>query len=166
MSEKTTETKTRYTITRRGKNGGQWEADEATLKEGISNGKVLPMDEVYDAETGLSSYAKNLSFSPAMKSKNQNIDPPRIKRITETKCICHSCQHVWYYGKKEEWGNLGTAFEDVANAGSDTATSCLTCGCCGGWQTDKKSKKIDLNKCPQCNSQNITKEKVIHEIKQ
>lgn len=52
----------RYTITRRGKNGGQWTADEATLKEWIANGKVQPMDEVCDTETRSKSYAKNFAF--------------------------------------------------------------------------------------------------------
>ncbi len=87
-----------------------------------------------------------------------------IKKISETRCTCNSCGNIWHYGKKEERANVGRAFENVANAGSDTATGCLTLGCCGGLQTNKQNKLMDLNRCPKCNSKNIKKEKVVHEI--
>jgi len=52
----------RYWIDRRkGPDKGKWNLDEAELKEWLANGKLLPMDTVYDAHDNTAQYAKYVS---------------------------------------------------------------------------------------------------------
>ena len=74
------------------------------------------------------------------------------KSIEETKATCKACGKVWYYGKADAIKNLG---DKMSNTGKD-----LTC--CGGCLPRKNIQ--DLNKCPQCGSGAVEKEKITHEV--
>lgn len=76
------------------------------------------------------------------------------KKISETKCTCNSCQHVWFYGMRDLASNVGSACSNLGD-------TCFTCPCCGG---GSKLKVIDYNKCPKCGSRNFKKETIIHEV--
>jgi len=77
-----------------------------------------------------------------------------VRKITETRCTCRSCGHVWHYGKAEAWQSAGGA---MSNAGKN-----MTCCGLGGCLPDKKV--VDVSRCPQCGSRVVNKEKVTHEI--
>ena len=57
--------------------------------------------------------------------------------ITETKCTCKACGHIWYYGKSEVWQQAGNVLH---NAG--TAASCFTCSPCCMLVPDKPVKDL------------------------
>jgi len=82
----------------------------------------------------------------------------RTKKISETKCTCGACQHMWYYGMKDLNSNFFSALSNCGDTGSDV----LRCPCCGG--ASPKNKIIDLDRCPKCGSRAIKKEKIIHEV--
>lgn len=77
--------------------------------------------------------------------------------ITETKCTCKACGHIWYYGKSEVWQQAGNVLH---NAG--TAASCCTCSPCCMFVPDKPVK--DLLQCPKCNSKAVHAESVTHNV--
>jgi hypothetical protein len=80
-----------------------------------------------------------------------------MKKIKETKCTCAACGNVWYYGKTEALEATGAALQNAGKA-------MMCCGGCFPAVLIPDKKVVDLNKCPKCNSQAITKEVVEHEV--
>jgi len=77
--------------------------------------------------------------------------------ITETKCICNSCQNIWYYGKSDV---MISRANDSLNRGKELL--CCT-GCLPAlFITDKVV--VDHNKCPKCGTRSITKSTISHYV--
>jgi hypothetical protein len=103
----------------------------------------------------------------AGKKKQPGSDKDHHKKISETKCTCAACGHIWYYGKQEEIQNrsdrMTNSSKTMSNCGSDMM-------CCGGcWPAvfipKEQIKDVkDLNKCAKCNSAAIKKEQITHEV--
>lgn len=89
------------------------------------------------------------------------------KKIKETKAMCKACGHVWFYGKQEERENKGLKMQ---NAGSEMSNAGKDLMCCGGclpalFIPESKTKEVkDLNKCSECGSKAVKKEKVVHDV--
>ncbi|MDD4127806.1 MAG: hypothetical protein PHV39_09015 [Methanomicrobium sp.] len=101
----------------------------------------------------------NIDKSLTMVSEKSTKIKPKI--IKETKCTCHSCGNVSYYGKQEIWDNRTKLFDNIGKEAS--AASCCYCN---PFINATKTKNIitDFNKCPNCGSRNIIKEEITHEI--
>ena len=83
------------------------------------------------------------------------------KVITEIKCKCNSCSHVWHYlpseEKKVKSGQCWSAY--------GMCTCCLPLQLYSKNESLKWEKEMDkFKKCPKCGSVNITKRKIEHEI--
>jgi len=91
----------------------------------------------------------------AMKIAKKEIN--ESKQITETKVTCVSCGKIWHYGKEEQTENCGNSMHQLGK-------SMMCCaGCVPALFIPNKQIK-DFDKCPDCNSKAIKKEKVIHNV--
>lgn len=80
-----------------------------------------------------------------------------IKKVEETRCTCTACGKVWYYGKREVYGNFS---KKLRNAGKDISGA--TC-CC--WPMSYMNREqTDLDKCPNCGSKAVKKEQISHDV--
>lgn len=89
------------------------------------------------------------------------------KKITETKCTCKSCGHIWYYDKQAEREQKGKKWEALGNDMSNTGKDMMCCGGClpAIFIPEKNKVEVkDLNQCDKCGSKAVTKEKVVHEV--
>jgi ribosomal protein L32 len=86
-----------------------------------------------------------------------NDKKPKTKTIKETRSTCNSCGKVWHYGKQEQLEGAGAA---MSNAGK----SMMCCTGCAPAALIPDKKVADLNKCPECGSKDIRKEKIVHEV--
>lgn len=80
-----------------------------------------------------------------------------MRKITETKCTCLSCNNIWHYDKNEQIQNAGVAMQEAGKA-----MMCCT-GCFPALLVPPKQIK-DFNKCPKCGSKAIKKEQIVHEV--
>lgn len=81
----------------------------------------------------------------------------KVRTITETKCTCHNCGKVWHYGKKD-------SLENFSNAAANVGKSMMCCTGCWPALFIHDKKVVDMKKCPQCGSRNITSEKVSYAV--
>jgi len=72
-----------------------------------------------------------------------------MKTVKETRATCQSCQHVWPYT------DVDAAVEKYAQN--------QPCPCLNPFQPKSKTQ---TNNCPKCNSQNITREEIEHEVEE
>lgn len=90
------------------------------------------------------------------------------KKIQETKCTCKACGNVWYYGKEDVTAQKGENIENCGNAMSNCGKSMMCCSGClpAIFIPDKEIKDVqDLDRCDQCGSKVVEKEKVVHHVK-
>lgn len=80
-----------------------------------------------------------------------------MKKIKETKCTCNSCGKIWHYGKEE-------VRERIQNNLHNAGKAMMCCGGCVPALLIKDKKVENLNKCPNCGSKAIIKEKVVHDV--
>lgn len=80
-----------------------------------------------------------------------------MKKIKETKCTCKACNKVWHYGKEE-------VKEKRSNQLHNAGKGMMCCGGCFPALLVKDKEVKNLNKCPNCGSKAIIKEKVIHDV--
>ena len=82
---------------------------------------------------------------------------PTGKAISETRCTCTACGKVWHYGKLEVTENVGAAMSNVGK-------SMMCCGGCWPALFIPNKKVVALDKCPNCGSKAVLKEKVTHHV--
>lgn len=75
-----------------------------------------------------------------------------MREIKETKFVCKKCGHFWYVSKLDEVGKA-----------SHQCTACAN-PCCF-FLTSPYYKNIHTSHCPKCNSSNINKVIIKHQIK-
>jgi hypothetical protein len=80
-----------------------------------------------------------------------------IKEIRETKCICTSCNNIWFYGKEE-------VDEQNANIKDNCLKASLCCSGCFPALFLPDKKIVDFNKCPKCNSKAVRTEVVTYDV--
>lgn len=79
------------------------------------------------------------------------------KEISETKCTCQSCGNIWYYGKTDQFENLGNNMQNLGK-------SMMCCSGCSPAALIPNKQVIDFDKCPKCGSRAVKKEKIVHGV--
>ncbi len=95
---------------------------------------------------------KNIVRETRIKSKGM---------IKEIRCTCHRCGHIWHYLESDKTSLASQSF----------LNSCVGCStCCSPFSLLASNKADDLNReikkldrCPKCNSSDVTKQPVYHE---
>jgi hypothetical protein len=87
----------------------------------------------------------------------ETTETKKKKTISETKCTCNACGHIWHFGKKEKTENAMNALHNFGKA-----MSC--CGGCAPAVLIKDKEVTDLKQCPQCKSHNVKFEEVSYEV--
>ena len=93
------------------------------------------------------------------KTKNNSSN-----QITEMKCKCNECKHIWHYLESEE---KALRKQQGANAMIGCGTCCSPLGAYYSNKANELGREADkFNKCPKCNSINITKTTKSHDKKE
>lgn len=91
----------------------------------------------------------------------------KTRKIKETKCTCSACENVWYYGKAEEFENMGEKLQSAGDSMSNIGKDMMCCGGCWPalFMPQAEEKKVrDLDQCPNCGSRAVKKEVVEHVV--
>ncbi|MEK6829476.1 MAG: hypothetical protein AABY15_05065 [Nanoarchaeota archaeon] len=83
-------------------------------------------------------------------------------KISEIKCKCKECGHVWHYLSSEEQRAKSGAFWGACGMTS----CCFPIQLYSKQETLKWQDKLDkFKRCPKCGSVNITKKEIEHDIR-
>jgi DNA-directed RNA polymerase subunit RPC12/RpoP len=80
-----------------------------------------------------------------------------MKKNKGTKCICKACNKVWYFGKEE-------VREKRSNQLHNASKGMMFCSGCFPAVLIRDKEVKNLNKCSNCGSKAIIKEKIIHNV--